>query len=370
MSEAQKTQGALYKEKKKGPQNGANQAVPRTPTISYDTTVAKVDVPPMAPSPPRAGDAVNVFDFLVQDGSPATTESSRPSPRKLKADASSPRIHPSADQTPHQVTGYTYGSGPIPGTLQRYESDFSLAADSQFGAMLSGSDQTPAHLTRIVEPPGIHKDKSEKKRKRPHVDDLDLVGAKADRHDGRRSLHTGLTGGLSKLLANAEDKVEEASPSSPKKRSKQSRHHKRDDSSDDDKPRRRRDKHKHGRQDSNGDMQLVRTDAASKALELHGRGRQLARTGPVQKSEQSNSEFFLSLVDKGPKSSKGQSIWGALKTFHEGLVDDDISDPDDVVDLHQSAERALFRGLRMKLNRDGEIVLFARADKEHSVAPE
>src|ERR1700712_2201624 len=74
MSEAQKYQGNLYKEKKpvkspRQPQPQSQALVPRPAYVEEEsrqtTAVAIVDAPPHAPSPPPN---INVFDFLLPGG--------------------------------------------------------------------------------------------------------------------------------------------------------------------------------------------------------------------------------------------------------------------------------------------------------------
>lgn len=368
MTEEQKTHGSLYKEK--GHAKARSKiTTPQTPLTPVEMQLAKVDVPPPAPSPPRAN--FNVFDFMVQDKSPSTVAST--SPRKSNGNASPRSLHQDNDRPVHAEHGFSYGEGPI--RNRRDRQDFAMQVDDQFGPELAARTPVPSAAKSLKTPkansqPNVGKS-TEKKRKRPQVEDLDLSDSRNDSSDGRRSLHTGLTGGLSKLLGAPDDRNDEASPLSPKKRSKH--RPKQDESADDDSndERRRRKKErrasKHKRHRSDGDdmeRQLVRTDAASKQVQLHAQSRSKTRPEKKQLPEQPNSEFFLTLVDKEHTSSKGQSIWGTLKTFHEGLQSDSMEDAFDLHGAHERAEKRLFKGLRMKLNKHGEIVLFAKPDKE------
>jgi len=65
------------------------------------------------------------------------------------------------------------------------------------------------------------------------------------------------------------------------------------------------------------------------------------------------AEGFLKLVADDRKSSagssKGQSVWGALKMWK-----DDVEE--------EGEEKKLWKGLRMRVNERGEVVLFAKED--------
>jgi len=68
-----------------------------------------------------------------------------------------------------------------------------------------------------------------------------------------------------------------------------------------------------------------------------------------------SAESFMNLV-KGDRHSsagsrKGQSVWGALKMWKE----DGTGDGDEV-------DKKLWKGLRMRVNERGEVVLFAKED--------
>lgn len=295
ISEAQKYQGALYKEKKsKADQRKTQAPVPPStaskskpyaayvedaadsPNTSQANIVAVAEVPPPAPSPPPSN--VNVFDFLVTD-TPTATDSANTQDSKT-------RNHLGADD-------YSYGSGPLP----------------------------------------TSRNGSEKKRKRR---DLDTPAA-----DSRSALHTGLTGGLDRLLQVPDSQMMDASPLSPKKRSKHG-----GKAGDDE-------------EDGSQEPATKRHDRKSqKAIEGSKELIPAPKSGPLtkgrQEAEGSRSELFLTLVDKPSSSSKGQSIWGTLKTFHELRASGN----------REAEEKKLFSGLRMKQGKNGEIILFARKDKE------
>jgi len=130
-------------------------------------------------------------------------------------------------------------------------------------------------------------------------------------------------------------------------------------------------RHKRHREGSNGhSMEGIKAIEGSKDLKMidycESSGGALVKKPKTKQTDQcpqrSNSEFFLSLVDKDHHSAKGQSIWGALKMFHEGLHAE-MSETA-YLGIKEREEKRLFSGLRMKINRSGEIVLFARPEKE------
>ncbi|KAF2810178.1 uncharacterized protein BDZ99DRAFT_306882 [Mytilinidion resinicola] len=276
ISEAQKYQGALYKEKKAKlqQQQKASQAlVPRQAyvedAVDPDSgAVAIVDAPPHAPSPPPAAyygeqgalPSVNVFEFLVDSDTPNASKVALPPPEesrmiennKHQGDehhrSSSDLVRVNAldfqmddeDRDYHYVeNGFAYGTEPVPPTFGRYDS---YANAPQHEPVFHDSAYyTPAPKPK---PERDHKQareretttvskQSDKKRKRSDVGQLDmsLVRAQAERDVTMAGtppiLHSGLTGGLNRLLARADFPPSpdysgaEASPLSPMKRAKQ-----------------------------------------------------------------------------------------------------------------------------------------------------
>lgn len=292
ISEAQKYQGALYKEKKSktAQRNAQTPAFTSTtqkskpyaayvedaadsPNTSQTNIVTIADVPPPAPSPPPSN--VNVFDYLVNDTPTAT-------------DVTKQRTNLSTDD-------YSYGQGPIP----------------------------------------TSKNGSEKKRKRRDID--------TPATDSRSALHTGLTGGLDRLLQIPENQIMDKSPLSPKKRSKHGGkvgNHEEEEGSQEPATKRHDRKNQKTIEGSKEIIPITKPGSLTKAR---------------SENEISRSELFLNLVDKPFSSSKGQSIWGTLKTFHESRATNGTK---------ESEEKKLFSGLRMKRGKNGEIILFARKDKE------
>lgn len=244
MSEAQKYQGALYKEKpnknqKKG-QHTLNHVTnpkprhqqPRVEDASAsDVDLVKANVPPPpAPTPPPAGEGkstsaaldkpVNVFDYLVTDETPNASRVSLPGLKEQMAmNPKAPSLfEPSQALTQldaktddegnydiaYEENGYSYGAGPIPPSMY--------------------PDQVPNVSTEFVTPaPKKKKDRrhqekrasattSEKKRKRGHGEELSSPQNDIDTPmlDAPSSIinnagtpvlnHSGLTGGLNRMM--------------------------------------------------------------------------------------------------------------------------------------------------------------------------
>lgn len=410
--------GSLYKgdKKQKGQQGKAATApppasailksskaayvedVPDSPNPSFVATSVPIEaVPPPAPSPPAVTEdstPVNVFDYLQPD-SPASSASSASSYKSIRQNNALPQQASNPTVTPAPTRKdplFTYGNAPIPTSTNQYDSDHDVPM-SDIQQAPSSTQKTPAPVHASSHQSASQ---SDKKRKRGSLDDHEAnlvrtARSKAE-NDGRTVLHSGLTGGLNKLLTDHE--AAQASPLSPKKRSKHAKDGSKKDSSTaaaaeaaaaaaaqetrltvkprgdltqkDGKPTRRSDRH---------------TTSTSRALEPTSSRTNgaLSRTNTsktwtsvqlTQRPEQSHSEFFLGLIDKGPESSKGQSVWGVMKMFHEGLLVggggggvglDAGSGAGNIMEME---DKRLFRGLRMKRGKAGEIIIFARPEAE------
>lgn len=409
MSEAQKYQGHLYRgEKKKGGQQQNQQQqkgkqdqamVPKAYVEDAPEegeslqAVAVIDVPPRAPTPPP----VNVFDFLVQDATPkaAPAVGGAPARKMLERESSSMYVnHPNDSQysqysngegATYKQRGYSYGDAPVQPTFESYDSLSNL--ENSQASLMPGAFETPAPKKEKKD----KSDKSDKKRKR-HVDDLDLSAAKrpASRDEPMadapappstgRVLHSGLTGGLSRLVTDPdfyEDRIDAGpTPISPLKRSKRNDHASKDkDSSRDDKrkssyvshgsttrtvssskhsddtsSRRRR----HRSPSSSPEPSAKPKSRTTKAIEYPS-----ARAASVQPSASnqvgahynSRAELFMSFVNKGPDSERGVSINKALKRYHREKGLRAVEDKED-------EDKELWKDLRLRKNERGEIVLF------------
>ncbi|TID27460.1 Zinc finger C2H2 LYAR-type protein [Venturia nashicola] len=436
ISEAQKYQGALYKEKKKGPkqkQNGAtpvnNQQLVRKAYVEEeaDIRVAIVDAPPRAPSPPPPS-GFNVFDFLEEASAVGPPEAPVPennsrliddreyessSGSDSGSDLSEDDDSEDMDTDPtdpaqdafdearqymkHELLKQGYG-------YERYDPHTQLPMSPAEHSFVTPA---PRHSRNIssVSADSVTKE-SNRKRKRGHPEELDLssaqfLNADVDMTDIAPVAHSGLTGGLNRLLPRTDfppsppdmDGIDTSPPNSPIKRTKHSR---------EDKERgRTKEKEKEKKKKSSGkDKTKKKEEKAAKekkkASRLQGElvksGGQWVRRRPRKDSSNaeaptekptentakrqqkqleykateasgdetndqalilhpdkmySHAQTFMSLVTKGPESEKGCSINKALKRYHRerGTKNAD-------------AEKDLWKILRMKRNDRGEVVLF------------
>ena len=271
--------------------------------------------------------------------------------------------------------GYSYGKDPVPVKKEGPRIEYI----------------TPGPKTRHNEGQdtlyyldGSQKKSTDKKRKRVHVEELDLTAAQrpsqepdADMADAPPVvLHSGLTGGLNRLLSKSKFPPSpdyangDPSPPSPVKRSKQTlrendqglsrgrngvlvrvRKHR---SSDESRPR------KHRRSHHSPEHHKHRERPKHKAIEDHPKRMAIEHHSQSQadNSQQqlvvlkSRAELFMSFVTKGPESEQGYSVHKALKRYHrergeQGLGLEKVDE-----------ERELFRNLRLKRNARGEVIVF------------
>ncbi|KAL8767757.1 MAG: hypothetical protein Q9209_005843 [Squamulea sp. 1 TL-2023] len=237
VSEAQKYQGALFKEK---PTKQLKKTVKINPTSSSlvprkayvedaldgdsENAIAIVEAPPEAPTPPPAVSAkntqpVNVFDFLVNEDTPnASKVSLGGSHAQMEMKPHAPPLFEANRQsssdsgTDHEYDsayerhGYTYGTDPVPSvsTLKRLE--------YETPAPKSTSHQNLSRDSHIYELDGAERKSTDKKRKRTPIEELDLTAARpSSRQQSADAVmleaptpllaHSGLTGGLNRLLS-------------------------------------------------------------------------------------------------------------------------------------------------------------------------
>lgn len=454
MSEAQKVQGSLYKEKEKKSDkrksiNNSNGSI-MNPKRAYvedapegddSQAVAIVDVPPRAPTPPSTAaeglpENINVFDFLVSEPTPsASSKAIADGAKRRELDHSAYRTNGdsqfsqySNDGGEYSQYGFSYGHTPVEPSFARYDSWQNLTDSQQSQALMP----PPAYVTpapkghRREERERFSMDKSDKKRKRGHVEDLDLssskrpssrdemmIDAPADGRNGR-VLHSGLTGGLNKLITDPDfldDRIE-AGPTpilSPIKRSRRDDSDKKsrrassyisygtttikpssgkhqDDKNDrsrdidrkyhDDKHRRRHsaershhdDKRRHRSPDRSyhDDKSRNRRQRESLSSEDRPNGKHLKaieyntrieRPSSVQPNANNQlvsyitrGDLFMSFITKGPDSERGCSINKILKRYHR--------ERDVRGEAKEDEDKELWKSLRLRRNDRGEIVLF------------
>ncbi|MCJ1319443.1 hypothetical protein MMC15_004779 [Xylographa vitiligo] len=423
ISEAQKYQGALYKEKPAKAKkfvtiSESTSLVPRkayvedAPDADYDHTVALTDAPPPAPSPPAAAPAqpVNVFDFLVADETPnASRVSLGGSHEQMRMVDHAPPVFEASRQSAHELdasheqhldyengytsNGYSYGAAPVP-TVQ-------TPAPKQHHRHTSSRDS----LYELG--PASHQKSTDKKRKR-QVEDLDLTQARlssqeldevmqdADPSAPLPVLHSGLTGGLHRLLSKHKfppspdysgGDAPEPSPLSPDKRAKPLadkarapappttttsttsrgrppahalalvRARKPRRPSDESRPRKHhRSHHPHPEHRGSERAPSERPKRALKALEYPGHAHADDKAHQQQQQQQlvvyrTRAELFLSFVTKGPESESGCSVNKALKRYHRERGEAGLG-------LGRAEEeKELWRAVRLRRNERGEVVV-------------
>lgn len=374
MTEDQKYQGALYKNKK------AKTAANTTPSAQKDMAHAAyvedvVDhegwggasaAPPHAPSPPPANGNVNVFDYQVNATPSASTiaipQTAAAESTELVRYEYKPETYDDvgADVMADDEALVQYGSGPIPAAPNVYE--------------------TPAPKKQRKK--ADKEVKKDKKRKRLHVDtnDLDMPDAPV--------VHSGLTGGLNRMMTSrphafppspdysgSGGEVAE-NHATPLKKSKHSKHHHKSSRPEtgllsgitsvlmSGPAKSTTTKSKKRKHTSTSPTTKKRHSHHRKELERAKEVKMLEYKGESKEGEQEKGEsgavvvfkpradLFLGLINKGPESERGCSVHRALKHFHR-----ERSDTGHAL-TKAMEEKELFRSLRMRRNDRGEIVLF------------
>lgn len=403
ISEAQKYQGALYKEKptkqsKKPVINAPSTSiVPRkayvedAPDPDTGTAVAIVDVPPPAPTPPPAvpppaiaqalSEAVNVFDFLVTDETPNASKVSLGGTKsQMQMVGGAPPIFEAGRRLVSELegdqgingpdlafeeNGYSYGTVPVQANGRKAKVEFATPAPKR---EQNGSKET------IYELEGSDRKSTDKKRKRHAVEELDLTAARSSVEQDEvmadaPALHTGLTGGLNRLLSSSKfppspdysgGDIYEASPISPLKRTRPAKGQKERGrllsalvstrtvstsrrTSDESRPRKKHSSHRHAHTEDRPKRKL-------KAIEYHSQD----KADPQQQLVvyRTRAELFKSLVTKGPESETGCSMNKALKRYHRERGESGLG-------LGKTEEeKELWKALRLRRNERGEIVIF------------
>lgn len=387
ISEAQKYQGALYrpeKEKKKNNNNNQNNTskalVPQRAYVEdaddeyndHSGDVVLVELPE-APSPPSAAPHfeesngapanVNVFDFLV--------DAETPNPSTLQLAENEGRMLQDSPVIVENTVRFDDDSD------RDYDYEGGMLIQYGAGPVLNGAYQTPApkaERERKSRKSEGKDEKKDKKRKRLHVDTAaEPRDADEAMTDAPPVLHSGLTGGLGRLLSRPSvfppspdysgGDAGDASPGSPLKRSKHSKREKegrvdkmsntlmalistrKSKDTDDERPR----KHRSSRNARTGTAKVSKTKMIEytplNGAVTHGNDSQMVLY-------QDRAELFMSFVDKGPNSERGCSMNKALKRYHRERTSLGMGRG------KGEEEKELWRSLRMKRNDRGEIVLF------------
>ncbi|KAK0632118.1 hypothetical protein B0T14DRAFT_420047 [Immersiella caudata] len=388
MTEEQKYQGALYRNKKaKTTQNAsaptsapANKAMAHAAYVedvadeyeawrdyeqASDDNRSAASPPPEAPTPPSANEPnVNVFDYLIANPTPTASSLSLP--------ATAPVQH----NEDTQLVRFDYGARGLD------ELDMEDAMIQYSSGPVATNFQTPAPKGERKKAKHTESEiKKDKKRKRLHIETDQVMT------DAPPVLHSGLTGGLNRLMSRPSvfppspdysggDGPEAETPASPLKKSKHSKHH----------------KASRGEGIGNSIMAMIAggptakpsksksskkrkssTDSTSKSSKKKSQKRLEApkeqklleyRPGSKDSKEGDNpvgqmvvykprADHFLSFVSKGPESERGCSVNKALKRYHRERSESGTS----LSKLME--EKELWRSLRMRKNERGEIVLFS-----------
>ena len=270
--------------------------------------------------------------------------------------------------------GYTYGADPVP----------SKAGQKQIEYKTPG----PKQMETLYELDGAERKSTDKKRKRHTVEELDLTGARPPSRQELDSimvdapapvLHSGLTGGLNRLLTKPtklppspeysnSSQQQEPSPPTVAKRSKRiittnegERIRKtasgalvrvrkipasRRASDESNRPR----KHQRSSQDQHGEHHRENSRKRHlKSIEYHP-------SSHCDREQQmvvyrTRAEHFLSFVNKGPESEHGCSMNKALKRYHR-----EREEKGHGLGKYEE-EKELWKSLRLKRNERGEIVV-------------
>ena len=339
ITEDQKYQGALYKEKAaknqnrksiaNTPHNNDNKALVPRPAYVEDAPEGD-DAPPHVPSPPpnppiNKSESVNVFDYLVDDKSPNVSQISLAERREQMAmKKGAPSLFSESDKqlakqedsdhehaafnSDYEEHGFSYGTEPI--KPSSYPANNESLASLQYK---TPSAKASSRGLREKDRPNHHREDSgtsDRKRKRGHVDPLNLSATAGNsqettirfelegntlRSDGPNGVtpvglnHSGLTGGLNRLLSDS------AFPPSP-------------DYSDE--------KERNGRADPASPLKRSRhtkeaADANGLGIAIKGRaGRIMSLMGAVAPIATSNEKALVKTRRRTSSSSSGQAAGG------------------------------------------------------------
>jgi cell growth-regulating nucleolar protein len=391
MTEDQKYQGALYKEKGKKGKNNKPVDKPQ-PQLAVDTKAmhhqqayvedvgedrayesgwdayeghtddekSPAELLPEAPTPPSAAgmddDHVNVFDFLVATGQ-------TPNASKLNLPQAKEVLE---ENTNTSLVRYEYNA-------EEYLEAATLMEDDDEPLVEYGAGPVPTALVTPLP-------KAERKKVKVKDSDTKMKKRKRDLHleipgdhpmtDAPPVLHSGLTGGLSKLMPvlppspdySAGDNGE-PSPASPLKKTK-SKHTKNGQitnslfgmlSGTSKMKTKTKTKKSSSSKSSKKTSSRHKEDKQPKLIEYRPR----SKDGKTSSGEgqmivyKPRADVFLSFVNKGPESERGCSMNKALRRFHRERQ----ASGSDLPKVKE--EKELFKSLRLRRNERGEIVLFS-----------
>lgn len=377
MTEEQKYQGALYKNKK------AKTASNSTPSAQdkmayhafvedvgdyedYDQIGGVMQTPlPRAPSPPGV---VNVFDFQVN---PTPNQSTVALPQSTGPSEAEPTER-------NQLVRF------VEDTDEYEDIDADMLADDELVAYGQGPIPAGSALYRTPAPRSRERrrtdkdSKKDKKRKRLHVSTRDLEMTDAP------VLHSGLTGGLNRMTTGPQTYPPSPdysgsggefgeTPASPLKKSKHSKHHKssREESGGimnsiasmiGSKPPSKPKKRKATSASATTKKRSSHRTSSSKRLEGAKEPKLL---GYKEESKEDKNgvgtmvlhydrpvDLFFGMANKYLEKDRGCSVKRALKQFHKERSSADDARPKPL------EEKELFKSLRMRRNDRGEVVLF------------
>lgn len=331
--------------------------------------------PPEAPTPPSAAPEphVDVFEFLVGTGQTPNASNMNLAACHGLADAepstSLVRYEPKTEEYPYMEED---DEDDEDDDEEEEEEDDDDKPRAKFASAPPPEPQfvTPAPKTERRKSRSSA-EKKDKKRKRLHVE----VPNDQVMTDAPPVLHSGLTGGLSRMMRPvfppspdySGGDAPEVSPASPLKKSKHSRHAKHGHSlfgmiAGATKPK---SKTKSKSKSSKTKTSKTKKTSSSKKHSHKEKKPQLIEYRPQSKdgkTEPGNNQVilfkpradvFLSFVDKGPESEKGMSMNKVLKRFHREreATGSELG--------KGKEEKELWRSLRLRQNERGEIVLFS-----------
>ncbi|ATY60182.1 Zinc finger domain-containing LYAR-type [Cordyceps militaris] len=375
MTEAQKYQGALYKEK---PQKNNNTHAQAHAASKHDSNPQPAKKTKMMAHQPYVQDVPDDTSYAPWADYEGQTEDER-SPVDPLPEAPTPP--PAHREQPFNVFDYLVSTGQTPNASHvdlvkdipaesesttlvrfRHDTDGYLDDDEPFVQYSTGPVPTAAYVTpgpKTERRRSKDGDKKDKKRKRLHID----VAGDEEMTDAPPVLHSGLTGNLKSLMRfppspDYSGDAAEATPASPLKKSKHTKHSKSGHGNSildmitggSKKSKKSKDKkhHHHRRSKSPKSPKRLEFNKDAAKSEMEG---QMIIFKP-------RADIFLGFVNKGPESDRGCSMNKALKRYHRerkslGATDSKVKD-----------EKELWRSLRLRKNDRGEIVVFALEDDE------